>query len=383
MENENLQKKNKKGKGCISIVAIFIVLSILISSISSMLDQKIYRDNVTDALKEQTYTSNDLSTYLSNTKDSDKKIAKNCYNWGTIALESENAEAAVNMFEVSIGFHDKYTEKVTDYLSNYLKDNTENTAFCCEILKLIEDSKITISDEIKEQFTYKSITAIFVEEDSAPGYSIAKSDFEVYGVYADGSQIRLNENEFEIVDAEKYGIDTIQTIKIREVAKGYETSVKVNCPAKKFFDDYSRNEFANEFYKRMKANGVTGYGMEVDKTDAGVITQVSFYKVIGGFRAYCYILEFLGNTTDDYEQVSVETNGTKYKYYEMQILKEILIGMTFGSADSGPVINKLLGNDGSRTEAGIHYSAYSYDFLNTYQYSLTANVKPNYITPAK
>ena len=376
-------KKNKKGKGCVSIIAIFIILSILTSSISSMLDQKMYRNNVTDALEKKTYTSDVLNNYLSNTKDSDKKIAKNCYNWGTIALENESVEVAVKMFELSIDFHDKYEEKTADYLSEYLKDNSENLTFCCEVLKLIEDSKITISDEIKDLFTYKSITAIFIEEDSAPGYSIAKSDFEVYGVFADDTQIKLSEDEFEIVDAEKYGINTVQTIKIREVAKGYETSVKVNCPAENFFNDYSRNEFANEFYKRMKTNGVTGYGMEVDKTDAGVITQVSFYKVIGGFRAYCYFLKFLGNTTDSYKQVSIETNGTKYKYYEMQILKEILIGMTFGSADSGPVINDLLGNDGDRTEAGIHYSAYSYESLNTYQYCLTANVKPNYITPVK
>ena len=383
IEDEKKQKKKKKRKGCLLIFVVIIGLWILLSSISGMLDQKVYRDNVIEALEEKTYTSDVLNEYIAKTKDSDSKRAKNYFKWGKLALENEYVETSVNLIELSIEKDEDYKEKATDYYSEYLEDNKENIATCQKLIKKLEEAEITIDDEVKNLFKYQSIRAVFVSDEATPGSSVSVSDFEVYGMYADGTEVKLNDSDFEVVGTEKYGINTTQTIKIKDIANGYETSVKVNCPKEKFFDDYNRKAFADEFYKRMKANGVIGYGMEIDKNDKGIITQVSFFRVIGGYRAYCYFLKFYSTSVQDYKEVFVETNGNKYRYSEMQTLKEILIGMTFGSEDSGRVINNLLGVDGSRTEAGVHYSAYSYNSLGTNQYTLTATIKSEYITPAK
>lgn len=383
IENEKKQKKAKKRKGCLLFFVVVIGLSILMSAISGMLDQKVYRDNVTEALKEKTYTSEVLSEYIAKTKDSNRKRAKNYFKWGKLALENEYTESSVKIMLLSIELDEGYKEKATDYYSEYLEDNSDNRDACQKLINRLDEAEIAIDDEVKDLFKYHSIRAVFVSKDSTPGSSLSNGDFEVYGVYEDRKEVRLNDDEYEFVDAKEYGVNTAQTIRIKDIANGYETSVRVNCPKEKFFSDYSRSEFANEFYKRMKASGVTGYGMEIDKNDKGIITQVSFYRVIGGYKAYCYFLKFYSTSTQGYKDIYVETNGNKYSYSEMQKLKEILIGMTFGSEDSGSVINNLLGADGSRTEAGVHYSASSDASLGTIQYSLCASVVPDYIAQAK
>lgn len=386
IEEEKKQKKKKKRKGCLTAFLVIIGLYMLLGAFSGMLNQKVYRDNVTEALEEKVYTYDVLEEYNNNTNDSDKKKAKNYFKWGKLALENEYTETSVSFVKSSISLDEDYKEKATDYYSEYLKENKENRenrAFGQELIKTLEEAEFVIADEIKDLFRYQSIRAVFVSDNTTPGSSILAGDFEVYGVYEDGTEVKLNDDEFEFVDAEKYGNNTTQTIKIKDISNGYETSVKVNCPKEKYFEDYSRSAFANEFYKRMKAKGITGYKMEVDKNDEGIITQVSFYRVIGGYKAYCYLLKFYSTSTQKYKDVYIETNGTKYRYNEMQTLKEILIGMTFGSEDSGRVINNLLGTDGSRTEAGVHYSAFSDDSLGTIQYTLCASVKPDYVTAAK
>ncbi len=383
IEDEKKQKKKKKRKGCLLFFVIVLGVWILLGAISGMLNQKSYRDNVVEALEDKTYTSSVFDEYQAKTTDSDSKKAKNYYKWSKVALENEYTEYSVKFIKLSIALDEGYKEKASDYYSEYLTDNKNNMSVCQDLIKRLKEAEIPIDNEVEEAFNYQSIRAVFVSDNTTPGSSILAGDFEVYGVYEDGTEVKLNGDEFEFVDAEKYGINTTQTIKIKDILNGYETSVKVNCPKEKFFNDYSRSEFANEFYKRMKSNGVTGYGMEVDKNDKGIITQVSFYRVIGGYKAYCYFLKFYSTSVQGYKDIYVETNGNKYRYSEMQTLKEILIGMTFGSEDSGSVINNLLGADGSRTEAGVRYSASSDDSLGTIQYTLCASVKPDYVTAAK
>ncbi len=376
------EKKQKRRKGCSVTFITVIAVLILINSISNALSQKAYRDAVTIALEDKTYTAELLTEYLTNTKDSENKKAKNCYKWGKLAFENDFTEDAFSLFKVSTSKDKDYNEKVMEYFSEFIEENQNDTQKCLETIKLFEENGFTIEQEIKDLFKYKSIKAVFVSEDSPPGYSIHNFDFEVFGVFSDGTEVKLNTDEYEIVGAKEYGINTTQTIKIKDKENGYETSVKVNCPKEMFFDDFTRSEFCNEFYKRMKENGVTGYKMELEKNDKGIITQAAFYKVIGGFRAYCYLLDFLNNDTQNYVQVDICTNGNKYSYNEMQTLREILIAMTFGDKASGKIINDLLGTNDSRTEAGIRYTAYSYSSSGTIDYTLSASIKPDYVTSA-
>lgn len=258
---------------------------------------------------------------------------------------------------------------------NYISGNSElNKKLLKEIHKsvdaeyyaLVTSGKKEEADKLIGHFpdivVMTDISATFVSELCNPCDEIYSSHFDVVATYSDGSTKKLESEEFEISEKNKYYDENkIQNIVIVENAHGLSTSVAVKCPAIEFLSPKTSKQFAQEFYNSMRQLGVTGYSMELDYDNNGQVKQASFWKPSGGFRKYVYFLKFYHDFKqypDKITDVIIE-NNSDFSQNEMNKLISLTISKTLpkGSMTTEQV-HKTIGYDGELKVGKVDYEAY-------------------------